>query len=179
MKFKDVTVYLLNIAEICGRTESAFDIYQVVTFSWLLVGWCDTGILQSFFHGFHFCQHLDDAVKSINFFSNLDSPSPQCLHASTCSFPSLDCAPMPDWPEVQTASAVSHASLAPLVVDQALVLGLRVHWIWAWWGVQWCIMLTDFQGSLFPVHNRGALGPRSSGGSPRQMFGNGGVPGLG
>lgn len=83
MKFKDVTVCLLNAAEICGTTESAFDIYQVVTFSWFPVGWCDSGILHSFFHGIHFCHHLDSAVKPVNFFnffSNLVSPSLSCIH---------------------------------------------------------------------------------------------------
>lgn len=44
-------------------------------------------------------------------------------------------------------------------------------------GMMGCAMV--HYANRFPRDNRGALSPCSSGGSPRQMFGNGGVPGLG
>lgn len=163
MKFKDVAVYLLNIAEICGRIVSAFDIYQVITFSRFPVGWCDTGTLRSSFHNYHFWQHLNNAANSVNFFSDLDSPSLKYLRASICSFPSLNCTPLHCWPEVGTASDVTCAYLAPQVMDQTLLV-LQAHWIWEWWTVQQCT-LADFQVSPFSVHNLGAPSPRSSGAS--------------
>lgn len=148
--------------------------YKVVALWQLAVRLYDTGIFHFCFHGFHFCQHLDNAWKFL-FQSRLTFPV--IFTQKNMFILQLQCT-VHYWQEVEIGKRWPTVCLARWVLDRSLILMSQGHQIWERWAIQWCTVLTDYQELHLSTHNLDALTPQSSGMSSRQVFGNGWIPDL-